>query len=75
MVAVECKGQKKYTKALDDIGTSGIAHWGEHIFFEFKNQEVDEVEAAKIKITVQDKRVLKNAVIGIYEFDLTYIYF
>ena len=64
MVEVECRKTKKYTKALDDIGTTGISSWHEHIFFEFNNMEVEDAENTKIDINVLHKKVLKDALIG-----------
>ena len=40
IVEVNCLGERKFSKALDDINNTGIAVWNEHIFFEPKN--VDE---------------------------------
>ena len=67
-------GQKKYTTSLDDIGNMDIAAWDEHIFFEPKNQEVFDLEQAKLEVRLFDKGVLKDRLIGLYEFDLTYLY-
>ena len=39
IVEVSCLGERKFTKALDDINNTGIAVWNEHIFFEPKNVE------------------------------------
>jgi len=39
IVEVSCLGERKFTKALDDINNVGIAVWNEHIFFEPKNVE------------------------------------
>lgn len=51
-----------------------IANWNEHIFFEVKNKETDELERCKIAIKLMDKGFYKDALIGYYEFDLTYLY-
>lgn len=40
--------QRKFTTAQDDIGNMDIAEWDEHLFFEPKNKEVEELSAAKI---------------------------
>jgi hypothetical protein len=49
--------------------------WNEHIFFEPKNLTQLEVENGKIQVRVLDKRLFKDAVIGLYNFDITQVYF
>jgi hypothetical protein len=36
---------------------------------------VEDIEGAKISIKLNDKGFFKEALIGIYEFDVAYIYF
>lgn len=74
MVELTVLGQSKYTKAEDNISSTGIAVWNEHIFFEPKNVEKDDLENGKIEIRLLDKGFFKDALIGYYEFDLSYIY-
>ena len=75
MIEVQCRNSKKYTKALDDIGTTGISSWHEHIFYEFQNMEAEDAEGTKININVLNKKMLKDSLIGNISFDLSYIYF
>jgi hypothetical protein len=44
------------------------------LFFEPKNKEVEELEQAKVEIKLMDKGYFKDALIGFYEFDLSYLY-
>jgi len=74
IVEVICMGQKRFTTAQDDINNTGIAVWNEHIFYEPKNQEVEDLQQAKIEIKLMDKGFFKDALIGFYEFDLSYLY-
>ena len=74
IVEISCLGQRKFTKALDDINNVGIAVWNEHIFFEPKNVEVPQLEKGTIEIKLMDKGFFKDALIGYYQFDLSYIY-
>ena len=74
IVEVTCLGERKFTKALDDINNTGLAIWNEHIFFEPKNVEVDRLEKGKIEIKLMDKGFFKDALVGYYEFDLNSIY-
>ena len=74
IVEVKCMNSKKYTSAMDHINNTGVAIWNEHIFFEPKNQEVEDLQQAKIEIKLMDKGFFKDALIGYYEFDLSYLY-
>lgn len=51
-----------------------MAVWNEHIFFEPKNLETHQLENGKVEIKLLDKGFIKDALIGFYEFDLSYIY-
>jgi hypothetical protein len=44
------------------------------LFFEPKNVEKERLEKGKIEIKLLDKGFFKDALIGYYEFDLSYIY-
>ena len=74
IVEVSCLGERKFTKALDDINNTGIAIWNEHIFFEPKNVEEARLEKGTIELKLMDKGFFKDALIGFYQFDLSYIY-
>lgn len=74
IVEVSCLGERKFTKALDDINNTGIAIWNEHIFFEPKNVEAARLEKGTIELKLMDKGFFKDALIGYYQFDLSYIY-
>ena len=74
IVEITCLGERKFTKALDDISNVGLAIWNEHLFFEPKNVEVDRLEKGKIEIKLMDKGFFKDAMVGYYEFDLNSIY-
>jgi C2 domain len=74
IVEVKCLGKRKFTKALKDINNTSVAIWNEHIFFEPKNKETEELERGKIEIKLMDKGYFKDGLIGFYEFDLSYLY-
>ena len=74
IVEVNCLGERKFTKALDDINNVGHAIWNEHLFFEPKNVEVERLQKGKIEIKLMDKGFFKDALIGYYEFDLNSVY-
>ena len=75
IIEVSCLGQKKYSSAKDDIGGLGEVVWSEHLFLEPHNVEKKDAEDAKIVIKLNDKGYIKDTMIGVFEFDLSYIYF
>jgi hypothetical protein len=74
VVEIVCLGERKFTKALNDINNTTEAVFNEHVFFEPKNVEVERLDKGKIEIKLMDKGFFKDALIGYYEFDLNYIY-
>ena len=74
IVQITCLEERKFTTAQDDINNTGIAIWNEHVFFEPKNKEKEELEQGKIVIKLLDKGFYKDAIIGYYEFDISYFY-
>ena len=66
IVEVSCLGERKFTKALDDINNVGIAVWNEHIFFEPKNVEADRLAKGTIELKLMDKGFFKDSLIGFY---------
>lgn len=44
------------------------------MFYEKKNVEEEQLAMARVEIRLLDKGFFKDALIGYYEFDLTYIY-
>lgn len=74
LVEVTCLNQKQYSSAKDNIGGLGEVVWSEHLFLEPKNVEKVDAEEGKIVIKLLDKGFLKNSLIGVFDFDLSYIY-
>lgn len=60
IVEVKCMNARKFTTAQEAINNTGIAVWNEHIFFEPKNQEVEDLEKAKVEIKLMDKGYFKD---------------
>ena len=75
MVVVEVLGQKQFSSAKDDIGGIGEVVYNEHLFAEARGVDKAEAENGKIMIKLMDKGFLKDALIGQFEFDLSFIYF
>jgi len=81
---VEVLSEKKFTQTKDNIAGAGTTKWNEHIFFEKNNlvrilvligQGQQEVEGAKIAIKLLDKGYFKDALVGQYDFDISFVYF
>ena len=75
LIQIESLGQKGFTSSMSNIGGVGEVEWSEHIFLEAQNVEKRDAENAKISIKLMDKGMFKDAKIGEFEFDLSYIYF
>ena len=74
IIEVNCFG-KKYTTVKEDVGPNASVHWSEHIFFEPKGLSERDVQGGKFQIRILDQQMFKNAVVGSYEMDLSYVYF
>ena len=74
MVVVDCLGQNTYTSAKKDIGGMGEVNYSEHLFLEPRKVDKADAESAKIMIKLVDKGFLKDALIGQFEFDMSYVY-
>ena len=74
IVEMKLMSQSKFTTAQDDINNTATAIWNEHLFYEFKNKEVEELEKAQLEIKVMDKNYWKDVLLGYYSFDLAFLY-
>lgn len=74
IVEIKILGERKFTTALKGINNLTVADWSEHVFYEKKNVEEEQLAMARVEIKLLDKGFFKDALIGYYEFDLTYIY-
>lgn len=74
MFLIETMGIKQFSSAKDDVSGMAETTWGEHIFIEPRNIDKRDAESGKITIKLMDKGLFKDALIGLYEFDLSYIY-
>ena len=71
---IECLNLKCFSTAKDEIGGIGETSWNEHLFLEPMNIDKRDAEGGKLTIRLLDKGLFKDALIGLYEFDLSYIY-
>ena len=74
MIQLECLGQKTFSSAKDDVGGIGEIIWDEHLFLEPKQVSPKDAEDAKIEIRLMDKGMFKDALIGQFDLDLTFVY-
>ena len=74
MIQLECLGQKTFSSAKDDVGGIGEIIWDEHLFLEPKAVSPKDAEDAKIEIRLMDKGMFKDALIGQFDLDLTFVY-
>jgi hypothetical protein len=73
---VESGRDKMYSKDYKSQSNSSNTTMGDHIFIEKRNQSVQDLQNLKVKIALLVKSaVFKDTVIGMYEFDFSYIYF
>ena len=76
IVCVKVFGKTKCTKALKQITSGTLVTWGDHFYFDKEFGAPSELERERLTIEVRDQRfLLKNSLIGVYEMDLTFIYY
>lgn len=49
--------------------------YNEHVFIECKKLDREQAERGKISLKVMDKGLFKDALVGQFEFDFSFIYF
>ena len=74
---IQCSwlGQQEYTSSKEDVGPLGEVIYNEHVFLERNNVEKEEAKKAKIVLKLMDKGLFKETMIGMFEFDMSYVYF
>ena len=75
VIEVSSLGKKLFTTVKEDIGSNASVHWGDHIFFEPKGLQERDIQNGRLLIRILDQQMFKNAVIGTYEMDLSFVYF
>ena len=56
-------------------GSAASTNWREHLFFEPRAVHSSKIELETISIKVKNKGIFKDELVGMYEFDITKIYF
>ena len=74
IISIKCFGKTKCTNKIKGVGSTTTSIWNEHIYFSRLKCSVSDILSEKIIIRVKDSRILKDPLIGSYEFDLTHIY-
>jgi hypothetical protein len=77
LIEVSTCGITKYTASKTDVACGSAANisWREHLFFEPRNMHSSKIELDTISIKVKNKGIFKDELIGMYEFDMTKVYF
>lgn len=75
IMEINCDSQKEYTEMKEGVTSESVVNWAEHVFIELRGKSIQDVEGTKISLKLCEKSMFKNAVIGMYEFDFSYIYF
>lgn len=77
MVTAETCGKCQYSKDLKDTleNQETEVFWGEHFFFEPKNLSSDEIMSKNLRLSVKEKGIFKNSIVGTFEIDIAQIYF
>ena len=75
IIFVDSMGLKTFSSSKEDIGGMGEIEWNEHLFIEPRGVDKKDAEKGKIMIRLMDKGIFKDALIGQFEFDISFIYF
>ena len=77
IAVVQCGSTKFYSKTLSDckVNSDDGHYWGEHFFFEPKGLHSDEIQSTSLQIRIMDKCFFKDKTIGVFDIDLSSIYF
>ena len=75
VISASCSGQTKYTETMTGVTATTEANFQEHLFLELKNQSTEQLETSKVLIKICEKGSFKDAIIGITEFDFSFVYF
>jgi hypothetical protein len=76
LIEVSTCGITKYTSAKENVAcmSSKNESWREHLFFEPRSVHSSKIEIDTITIKVKNKGLLKDQLIGMYEFDMARVY-
>ena len=74
MFQIETFGKKQFSSTKDDVDQLGETTWDEHIFIEQTNVKARDAESNKVTIKLMDKGLFKDAMIGMFDLDLSSIY-
>ena len=50
-------------------------YWGEHFFFEPKGMSSDDIASQSVEIRVLDKGFFRDSLVGLFDIDVSQIYF
>lgn len=65
---------EKSSKVKKDIGKESKVSYNEHLFMEYKNLEKEQLDAAQVKFSVENKGYFKSDLVGTFDMALSKIY-
>lgn len=70
-------GKSKATECKDDIpcNSNTTVWYREHLYFEFRNQYSSDIQNAIISLKIKNKGIMRDELIGLYDIDITKVYF
>ena len=75
IINVSTCGLSKYTTSKDKVPCTSQVGWREHLYFEVREIDKSKIEEETIQIKIKNKSFLKDEIIGVYDFDVTKLYF
>lgn len=76
MFQVKTCGKQEFTESKADCATDDDngTYWGEHLFFDARKMDQDDVQAAAVEIRLTDKGFFRDRLVGSFEIDVAQIY-
>ena len=76
MVKVKCNQLEQFSKTKTDcpLRSETTQFWSEHLFLELKKREAADIQQDTIEISVQDKGLFRDKVVGSFEIDVAKVY-
>lgn len=74
MIELNVGKQKKYTSEKKNVRQTSVISFAEHVFVDLQQQSKKDLEKLKFTLRLCEKSVLKNALIGQFDFDFAVVY-
>ena len=68
--------KNQFSKSIDcPVQSDAKQNWGEHFFFEKIGMTSDQIQQEVLEIRIMDKGMLRDTVVGIFDIDISQVYF